>query len=104
MCDFAKLDSTRLALLRPLLLIFGKASLRVFEVVDCVIILDSESVRLDSILCFCESLESVGLDSKPTLDSELALHSTLGLPSWHSKILDEKSLFSSEGCRELPKR
>ncbi len=31
----------------------------------------------------------------------LALDSALGLPG-HSKILDEKSLFSSEGRRELP--
>ncbi len=56
------------------LLIFGKALIRFFEVVDCVSCLDSE---LDS-----ESArDSVRLDSRLSLDSESALHSALGFAS-----------------------
>ncbi len=45
--DSKSLDSARLALSRTLL-IFGKALIRVFEVVDCVSCLDSESSELVS--------------------------------------------------------
>ena len=67
------LDSARLALAHALLLIFGKALLRFFGVVDSVRFLDSE--KLDSRFCFCESLDCesesklLKLDSKPTRDS-----------------------------------
>ena len=51
---------------------------------DSVRFLDSE--KLDSRFCFCESLDCesklLKLDSKLSLDSESALHSALGLPSW----------------------
>ena len=67
-------------LAHALFFIFGKASLRFFEVVD------SESIGLDSKFCFCESLDCesklLKLDSKLSLDSESALHSALGLPFW----------------------
>ena len=54
-------NCARLVLTHALLLIFGKASLKFFEVVDSVIVL--ESVKLDS-----ES-ELLNLESKPTRDS-----------------------------------
>ena len=49
--DLESLDSARLVLAHALFILFGKASLGFFGVVDCVIDLDSkklESVRLDS--------------------------------------------------------
>ena len=46
--DSTSLDSARLVLAHALLLIFGKALIRVFEVVDCVSCLDSESSELVS--------------------------------------------------------
>ena len=60
-------------LAHALLLIFGKASHKFFEVVDSVSCLESE--KLDSRFCFCESLDCesesklLKLDSKPTRDS-----------------------------------
>ena len=61
MAESISIDSARLVLPHTLLLIFGKASLRFFEVVDSVSCLDSK--KLDSKFCFCESLESMELDS-----------------------------------------
>ena len=58
MAESIGIDSARLALLRTLL-IFGKALLRFFSVVDCVSCLDSESIELDSVIV----LESQRLDS-----------------------------------------
>ena len=49
MAESIAIDSARLALLRTLL-IFGKALLRFFGVVDCVSCLDSESIELDSVI------------------------------------------------------
>ena len=67
MAESKFLDSARLAA-HALLLIFGKALLRFFGVVDSVRFLDSE--KLDSRFCFCESESKLlKLDSKPTRDS-----------------------------------
>ena len=60
--DSKSLDSARLVLAHALLLIFGKALLRFFSIVDSVRFLDSE--KLDSRFCFCES---IGLDSVVSL-------------------------------------
>ena len=58
-------NCARIVLAHALLLIFGKASIRFFEVVDSGSCLDSE--KLDSRFCFCESwLDSVGLLSLTT--------------------------------------
>ena len=46
-----------IVLTHALFILFGKASLRFFEVVD------SESIGLDSKFYFCESLESMEVDS-----------------------------------------
>ena len=56
--DLESLDSDRFALTRPLI-VFGKALLRFFEVVDCVNVPDSESKLLK-------------LESKLSLDSKSA--------------------------------
>ena len=68
MAESKDLDSARLALSRPLI-VFGKASLEFFGVVDSVSCLDSE--KLDSRFCFCES-KLLTLDSGLSLDSESA--------------------------------
>ena len=57
MAESKFLDSARLVLAHALLLIFGKASLGFFGVVDCVIDLDSKK------------LDSVALDSESARDS-----------------------------------
>ena len=62
MAESISIDSARLVLPHALFFESGKASLGFFEVVDSVSCLDSES--------------------KLSLDSESALHSALGLPSW----------------------
>ncbi len=56
-----------------LLLIFGKALIRFFEVGDCVSCLDFESVNLDSVIVLdSESkTKTLNLETKSTLDSIL---------------------------------
>ena len=82
MAESKFLDSARLVLAHALL-IFGKALLRFFSIVDSVRFLDSE--KLDSKFCFCESLDCesklLKLDSKLSLDSESASDSALGFAS-----------------------
>ena len=63
--DLESLDSTRLALSRPLI-VFGKALHKVFEVRDSINCLDSESVGLDSV----NVLDSMWIGSVIALDSE----------------------------------
>ena len=78
MAESIGIDSARLVLAHALLFTFGKASLGFFEVVDSVSCLESieldsksaldfinylESERLDFKFCFCESLDSIELDS-----------------------------------------
>ena len=96
-------NCARLALAHALLFVFSKASLGFFGVVDSVSCLDSvfesKLSKLESNL-FLDSestRDSVKLDSKPTLDSESALHSALGLPYWRgvdsvSSLLQAKKL------------
>ena len=69
MAESKSLDSARLVLAHALFILFGKASLEFFGVVDSVSCLDSE--KLDSRFCFCES-KLLTLDSGLSLDSESA--------------------------------
>ena len=57
---------------------------------------ESKKLKLDSMFPLDSESELLNLESKFFLDSVFSLHSALGLPSWHSKILDEKSGLSSE--------
>ena len=79
-------NCARFALSRPLFE-SGKASHKVFEVGDCVIVLDSVNA-FESKLCFCESwVDSVGLDSE-----SIGVHSVIVLDSME---LDSKMALDS---------